>query len=71
MEKLLTVEEVAEHFRVSTKTIYFWVQKGLLKSSRVGGVRRFRKKDVEDFFVSGSPHAEDYEKKKTGESSAR
>lgn len=66
MEQLLTVKEVAKHFRVSVKTIYFWMKTGKLNSSRVGGARRFRREDVEAFFVSGSPTNDDYKRKKAG-----
>ncbi|MBA7611823.1 hypothetical protein ES703_19054 [subsurface metagenome] len=63
MEKLLTIEEVAKHFRVKPKTIYEWMKRGILRSSRVGGVRRFKREDVEALFVSGSPTSEDYKGK--------
>ncbi|MBA7695639.1 hypothetical protein ES703_104271 [subsurface metagenome] len=64
MERLLTAREVADHFRVSVQTIYFWMKKGYIKSSRVGGARRFKRSDLEAFFQSGSPTSADYRKKK-------
>jgi excisionase family DNA binding protein len=35
-EKLYTLEEVAEHFHVSTKTIKNWLKAGKIKGTRPG-----------------------------------
>jgi excisionase family DNA binding protein len=37
---LLTVDEVAEYFTITTKTVYRWIEKGALISIKVGGIIR-------------------------------
>lgn len=45
--ELLTPSEVAEMFRVDTKTVSRWANSGKLPSIRtLGGHRRFRRADV-------------------------
>jgi excisionase family DNA binding protein len=39
-QKLLTVKETAELLRVSTRTIFNYIEKGLLKSVKVGGSKK-------------------------------
>ena len=71
MEKYLTIKDVMKIFKVSHQTIYTWIKLGLLKSSLVGGSRRFREKDIEDFFVAGSPTEHESEKKKADKTATR
>lgn len=51
MEKLLTIGEVAKHFRVSVRTVRYWTDQGLLPAYRLGPRcdRRFSQKDVDGF----------------------
>lgn len=44
--EIMTVKEVARYFRVSSKTIYEAVRKGMLRSFQVGRLYRFHRKDV-------------------------
>lgn len=46
LRHLLTIEEVADYFRVSTKTIHRWVRAGKLLAVREGRTLRFRAEDI-------------------------
>lgn len=52
-EDVLTVPEVAEYLRVTTKTVYALIQRGALPSFRVGRVLRCRRCDVMNFIEGG------------------
>ena len=53
-DHLLTSSEVADLFRVSTKTVNRWAQAGLLPSFRtVGSQRRFRASEIRSLFSPG------------------
>ena len=43
---LLTVDEVAELFRVSKNSIYRMVQSGMLPFYKIGGAMRFAESDI-------------------------
>ncbi|RZV40261.1 MAG: DNA-binding protein [Candidatus Acidulodesulfobacterium acidiphilum] len=45
-EKLYTVKEVAEFFKVSPVTIYDWVYRKKLKSTKICGSIRFQENDI-------------------------
>ena len=45
-EKLLTTQEVAKLFGVTTVTISSWITKGYLSPSKIGGRNRFKYSDV-------------------------
>jgi excisionase family DNA binding protein len=47
MSDLMRTAEVADYLRVSTKTVYRWVDSGRLTAVKVGRGLRFRKVDVE------------------------
>jgi len=49
-EELLTGEEIATEYRVSTNTVRRWAREGILPVAAVtpGGMRRYRRGDVED-----------------------
>ena len=49
---VLTVPEVAEYLRVTTKTVYALIQRGDLASFRVGRVLRCLRSDVQNFIDS-------------------
>lgn len=50
MEKLMTLEEVAEYLRLSKDTVYCMANTGKLPGSKVGNQWRFRKEDVDRWF---------------------
>ena len=46
IDKLLTIEEVADILRVSTRTIVRYIESGKLKASKIG-VWRIKESDVD------------------------
>ena len=46
MEKLLSVEEIAEYLGVQPSTIYQWTHQGFIPHIKLGRFVRFREKDV-------------------------
>lgn len=53
IEKLLTIEEVADVLRVSTRTIIRYIESGKLKASKIG-VWRIKEADVHLFLEETS-----------------
>ncbi len=47
MERLMTLEEVADYLRLSKDTVYRMASTGKLPASKVGSQWRFRKDDVD------------------------
>jgi excisionase family DNA binding protein len=47
MDKLMTLEEVAEFLRLSKDTIYRMAHAGTIPASKVGNQWRFREEDVD------------------------
>lgn len=56
---LLTLDEVAEELRVTTKTVRNWIGKGHLPAIRVGGVIRVRRSDLVDLLRPPQRHNEE------------
>ncbi len=50
----LTVQQVADHFRVSRVTVWRWIRAGRLTGIRVGRVRRIARSSLEEFAHRGS-----------------
>jgi excisionase family DNA binding protein len=52
---MLTTSEVARLLSVHINTVRRWSNQGILKAYRIGsrGDRRFRKEDIDDFFLKG------------------
>ena len=46
---LLRVDEVAEYFNVSNKTIYLWIDHGLLIAEKYKGIIRIPKEAITSF----------------------
>ncbi len=46
MEKLLTVREVSELFRVTETTVRRWIMKNTIPSYLIGGARRFNYNEI-------------------------
>lgn len=53
IDKLLTIEEVADVLRVSTRTIIRYIESGKLKASKIG-VWRIKESDVRLFLEETS-----------------
>lgn len=47
----LTVDELAEYFRISRASVYRLVKSGGLKPARIGGRTVFRRVDADDFLA--------------------
>lgn len=45
----LRIEEVAAYFGVSPRTVYRWVDEGLLPAYKLGGCLRVKVEDLEKF----------------------
>jgi excisionase family DNA binding protein len=60
-EQLLTVPEVAERLRVTTMTIYRWIEEGRLPAMQIGKHYRIREADLDEVIESsvrtGTPEA--------------
>lgn len=53
LPNLATTDEIAELMRVKPQTVLKWTKDNGLKSITVGArIRRFRKKDLRDFFLN-------------------
>lgn len=50
MEKLMTLEEVADYLRLSNDTVYRMANTGTIPASKVGNQWRFRREDVDRWF---------------------
>lgn len=61
-EKLLTIEEVANILRVSTRSVTRYIEFGRLKASKIG-VWRIKQSDVDNFLDKTSNQKKRYAKK--------
>lgn len=52
MERLLTIDELAEVLSAKKSTIYGWVHLGLIPHIKVGRLLRFRERDIEKWLSS-------------------
>jgi excisionase family DNA binding protein len=53
-EPWLSVEEVADHLKISKESVYRWLEKGKIPAHRVGKQWRFKASEVDDWVKSGS-----------------
>ncbi|MDE2103284.1 MAG: helix-turn-helix domain-containing protein [Patescibacteria group bacterium] len=50
---MLTVQQLSEYLNLSSRTVWRMVSRGEIKNPvKVGGARRFRRKDVDDYLNS-------------------
>ncbi len=54
LEKLMTLEEVAEYLRLSVHTIYKMAQRGKIPALKAGKKWRFRKEDIDKWLLVSS-----------------
>jgi excisionase family DNA binding protein len=47
-QQLLTVEQVAQEFQLTSQTIRNWIKSGALSAVRIGHVYRVRREDVDE-----------------------
>lgn len=48
-DKLYSINDLMERFGVSRISIWSWEKKGLLKSVRIGNLKRFKESDIQNF----------------------
>ena len=53
---MFTIQEVADMFHVTRKTVYNWINAGRLRAMRVGGTLRVDQAEI-DRIKQGKPHA--------------
>ncbi len=58
VEQWLSVEEIADHLKISKETVYRWLDKGKIPAHRVGKQWRFKPSEVDDWVKSGSASEE-------------
>lgn len=46
--ELLTTDEVCDLLSISRVTVWHWEKKGILRSIRLGNLKRFRRADIDD-----------------------
>ena len=51
MERILTISDVAEHLKVSNRTVYSLISKGDLLAVKIGGTR-VRESDLQKYISS-------------------
>lgn len=51
-EKLLKVQDVMKKLNVSRRTVYYWINNGLLKTVRIGNMYRFHPEDIDQLIAS-------------------
>ncbi len=52
MDKLLTIDELAEVLTVKKSTIYQWVHLGLIPHIKVGRLLRFKERNIQKWLIS-------------------
>ncbi len=58
VEKWLSVEEIADHLKISKETVYRWLEKGRIPAHRVGKQWRFKPSEVDEWVKSGNASEE-------------
>ncbi len=46
-DEIMTLKDVSEYLKIAEKTLYGYVQKGLLPGIKIGSAWRFRKADID------------------------
>jgi excisionase family DNA binding protein len=54
IEPWYSVEDIADHLKVSKETVYRWLEKGKIPAHRVGKQWRFKASEVDEWVTSGS-----------------
>lgn len=54
MDKLYTVNETADYFKVTTVTIHNWINEGFLKAHKVGNNVRIKESEIQRLLEEGS-----------------
>lgn len=54
IEPWYSLEEIADHLKVSKETVYRWLEKGKIPAHRVGKQWRFKVSEVDEWVMSGT-----------------
>ncbi|MCO6456403.1 MAG: helix-turn-helix domain-containing protein [Pirellulaceae bacterium] len=46
-DQIMTLREVSEYLKIAEKTLYGYVQKGIVPGIKIGSAWRFRKSDID------------------------
>jgi len=57
--EVLTTQEAARLLKTTRRTIYRWIEAGVLPAAKFGGRWRIRRRDLEAFFENRQGGAED------------
>jgi len=61
--ELLTIEEVAKILKVNKRTLYYWIERGMIDYIKINRKTiRFRPKDIEEFLNSHTIKSTDIDK---------
>lgn len=53
VSKIFTVDEVAEHLRVTPRAVREWIRQGKLKSTKIGRLVRVKEEELQKFIDQG------------------
>ncbi len=62
--KLLTVNDVMNVFKISRRTVYYWIKRNILHPIRIGSVYRFHPVDIEALIEKNHPKGMMHRKKR-------
>ena len=48
-DEIMTLKDVSEYLKIAEKTLYGYVQKGILPGIKIGSAWRFRKADIDSW----------------------
>ena len=48
-DSFLSINDLSKYLGIKPKTLYSWVAKGILPHYRIGGLIRFKKKDIDQW----------------------
>lgn len=71
MEKLLTVEEVAQWLNVDIRLLYLWCQKGFIPHYRLGRGLRFSETEIREWLQKRHTTPSEYNPDKVAEQIVR
>jgi excisionase family DNA binding protein len=65
-DEIMTLTEVSEYLKIAERTLYGYVQKGMLPGIKIGSAWRFRKSDIDAWLDEQKKLTEASTKSRTG-----
>ena len=59
LQQLLTLKEVAGYFRIDVRTLYRWINQGLVKTIRINHTQRITEKEFNRLCENGEAKKEE------------